>query len=69
MLDFTLNKLANAMRGMPRDVRIMLKLPDGRIVDLDHVQPILASDRGGRTADISQSGTGRYTILLVAAGG
>lgn len=67
MPDFTLNKLAEAMRGMPRDARIMLKLPDGRIVDLDHVRPILASDRGGTTTDVGQSGSGRYTILLVAA--
>lgn len=67
MPDFTLNKLAEAMRGMPRDARIMLKLPDGWIVDLDHVKPILAGDIGTMTTDISASGSGRYTILLVAS--
>lgn len=57
------------MRGMQRDARIVMKLADGRIIDLDYVQPIHASDRGGTTTDISQSGSRRYTILLVAASG
>lgn len=69
MADFTLDKLANAMRGMSRDARIIVQLPDGGLVDLDYVQPILASDRGGTIADVSQSGSGRYTILLAVASG
>lgn len=43
---------------MPRDARIMVKLPDGRIVDFDDVQPILASASSGTTKDISSSGSG-----------
>ena len=33
-MTFTLDKLAHAMRGMPRDARIMIQLPDGTLVEL-----------------------------------
>jgi hypothetical protein len=39
-MTFTLDKLARAMRamrGMPRDARIMIRLPGGKLVELDLV--------------------------------
>jgi len=34
---FTLAKLAEALRGMPREARMLIRLPDGRLVEIDHV--------------------------------
>jgi hypothetical protein len=34
---FTLGKLAEALRGMPRDARMLIRLPDGQLVEIDHV--------------------------------
>ena len=32
---FTLAKLAEALRGMPRDARLLIRLPDGQLVEID----------------------------------
>ena len=54
---FTLNKLAKAMSGMPRDARILIRLPDERLVDLDHVTPGFVSDDNREVPGTSGAGS------------
>ena len=49
MLDFTFDKDGERHA---RAARIMVKVPNGRIVNLDHVQHIYGSDTGGTAMDV-----------------
>ena len=61
----TLDGLARALRGMPRDARMMVRLPDGSLRDIAIVRPVLL---GGDGAVLSvASGQGTYTITLEVA--
>jgi hypothetical protein len=64
---FTLNELAVALRGMPRDGHILIKLPSGKLVEIDHVTGSYVSedlqDRTGASATVI-----RYAAVLVAEG-
>ena len=65
---FTLAKLAEALRGMPRDARMLIRFPDGRLVEIDHVTAAhVSDDNTALPGGASASGT-RYGIILVAAG-
>jgi hypothetical protein len=67
-LTFTLDKLAHAMRGMPRDARIMIQLPGGKLVELALVRPMYTrADSNDETVPAAPGG--RYTIVLVPEGG
>ncbi len=59
---FTLNKLANAMRGLPRDAPILIKTADGAMRRIDHVTGVKISEgaAGGAAAP-----EGQYAIVLV----
>ncbi|SFK83588.1 hypothetical protein [Methylocapsa palsarum] len=63
---FTLNKLAEAMRGMPRAARILIALPDGRLVEIDHIKGTHLRMRDDEIVS-SESSTGgaEYGIVLV----
>ena len=37
---FTLDKLANAVRGMPRDAKIMVEAVDGTLLPVTAVRPV-----------------------------
>ena len=51
------------MRGMPRDARIMIRLPDGKLVELALVKPMYTrADSDDET--IAAAPGGRYTIVL-----
>ena len=63
---FTLNKLAQALRGMPRDGRMLIRLPDGGLVDIDHVTAAYVGDDD--KAQSGPGGGGQYGIILVADG-
>ena len=64
---FTLAKLAEALRGMPRDARMLIRLPDGRLVEIDHVTAAyVTGDNAMLSGGASAHGT-RYGIILVAA--
>ena len=62
---FTLNKLAMAMRGMPRDARILIRLPDGRLVDIDQVAAAYVREDNSTLPD--SGGAAGYGIILVAS--
>ena len=66
MSGFTLNKLAVAMRGMPRDAVIFIKLPDGRLVDMDHVTATYALEQTPGEITGTSCTQGTYAIVLVA---
>ena len=56
------------MRWMPRDVRIMIRLPDGKLVELTLVRPMYTrADSNDET--IPAAPGGRYTIVLVPESG
>ena len=62
----TLDELAHAMRGMPREGLILVRLPDGRLAQLDHVTAAYgARDGGGRVIGQRTGSGGRYAIVLV----
>ena len=64
---FTIAKLAEALRGMPREARMLIRLPDGRLVEIDHVTAAhLTDDNAALPGGASAQGA-RYGIILVAA--
>jgi hypothetical protein len=66
-MTFTLDKLARAMRGMPRDARIMIRLPGGKLVELDLVTA--THTRTDSTDETVAGDGGRYTIVLAPESG
>src|SRR4051812_39007144 len=65
---FTLDKLAQAMRGMPREAPVLIELPDGRLAQIALVRPGPVGTRDGRLLEASTSMQGStYAIVLVAA--
>ena len=65
---FTIAKLAGALRGMPREARMLIRLHDGRLVEIDHVTAAhLSDDNVALPGGASPQGA-RYGIILVAAG-
>ena len=65
---FTIAKLAEALRGMPREARMLIRLPDQRLVEIDHVRPAQLSDHNAALPSGASSRGARYGIILVAAG-
>jgi hypothetical protein len=65
---FTLATLAEALRGMPRDARMLIRLPDGQLVEIDHVTAAHVTDNGTALASGASAHGTRYGIILVAAG-
>lgn len=64
---FTLAKLAEALRGMPRDARMLIRLPDGRLVEIDHVTAAHVTDKNDALPSGASTHSTRYGIILVAA--
>jgi hypothetical protein len=64
---FTLAKLAEALRGIPRDARMLIRLPDGRLVEIDHVTAAHVTDDGTALVSGASARSTRYGIILVAA--
>jgi hypothetical protein len=64
---FTLNELAQALRGMPRDARMLIRPPNGQLVGIDHVTAAHVTDgNAALSSGVSTHGT-RYGVILVAA--
>jgi hypothetical protein len=61
----TLDGLANALRGMPRDAPMMVRLPDGSLREIVMVRPVLTGGDGAELAVASS--LARYTITLELA--
>src|SRR3954452_12852575 len=64
---FTLAKLAEALRGMPRDARMLIRLLDGRLDKIDHVMAAHVADDGTALASGASTYGTRYGLILVAA--
>jgi hypothetical protein len=64
---FTLAKLAETLRGMPRDARMLIRLQDGRLVEIDHVTAAHVTDDNAALPDGASAQGTRYGIILVAA--
>jgi hypothetical protein len=65
-MTFTLDTLAQALRGMPRDARMLIQLPDGALAEIDHVRPGHVGMRDDGTLETRQSTQGaHYGIVLV----
>jgi hypothetical protein len=62
---FTLEKLAQALRGMPRQAPILIKLGDGRLAEIAYVQPMYVRARDGLHEQSVASGGNTYGITLV----
>jgi len=61
---FTLHKLASALRGIPRDAPMLVRLPDGSLHHIDHLQPATVADQNVRPAVAK---VGRYAVMLVVS--
>ena len=64
---FTIAKLAEALRGIPREARMLIRLPDGRLVEIDHVRPAFLTDDNAALPGGASARGARYGIILVAA--
>ena len=64
---FTIAKLAEALRGMPREARMLIRPPKGRLVDIDHVRPAYLTDDNATLSGGANTSGARYGIILVAA--
>jgi hypothetical protein len=62
-----LAKLAEALRGMPRDARMLIRLPDGQLVEIDHLTAAHVTGDGTALAGGASTQGTRYGIVLVAA--
>ena len=60
---FTLDKLANALRGMPRDAKIVVEAVDGTLLPVTAVRPV--GSLVGQPGNVT--GATGYTIVLVLA--
>jgi hypothetical protein len=60
MSEFDLNLMAHAMRGMPRDAKIVVKMPDGELKPVVLVSGLPSSP--GHTGHLA--GAAGYTIVL-----
>ena len=64
---FTIARLAEALRGMPREARMLIRLHVGRLVEIDYVTAAhLTDDNAALPGGASAQGA-RYGIILVAA--
>ena len=61
----TLDELARALRGTPRDARMMVSLPDRTLHDIAVVRPVLLGGDGSVLSAASSHGA--YTITLELA--
>jgi hypothetical protein len=59
----TLDGLARALRSMPRDAPMLVRLPDGSLRGIAVVRPVLLGGDGGEVS-AAAAGQGRYAITL-----
>ena len=60
-----LDGLARALRGMPRDAPMLVRLPDGSLRGIAVVRPVLLGGDGAERP--TAAGQGRYAITLELA--
>ena len=66
----TLDDLAGALRGMPRDAVMMVRQPDGTLAHIRFVrQKFLAADGRELPTSVSMSVVARYAIVLEVGDG
>ena len=58
----TLDRLANALRGMPRDAPMVVRLPDGGLRAIALVRPVLLSG-GGAEMSVRVPGCPRKPLI------
>ncbi len=61
---FTLNKLANATRGLPPDAPVLIRMPDGQMRQIEHIagHKLAEGAAGGAAAP-----AGQYAVLVLGA--
>ena len=64
----TLDELARALRGMPRDARMIVRLPDGTLRDIALVRPVLLGGDGAVLSAASSHGEYAITWDLAPSG-
>lgn len=61
---FTLDALANSLRGMPRDAPILIRMPDGSLRPVIGVRPAHLSGDQQELPEGSYTGAALYAITL-----
>jgi len=64
---FTLAKLAEVLRGMPRDARMLIRLHDGQLVEIYHMSAAPVTEGNAALPGGASAHGTRYGIILVAA--
>ncbi len=64
-MPFTLEKQAQALRGIPGDA-LMVRMPDGTLRHIEMLRPIKVAEGGG---DLEAAREGRYAITFELADG
>jgi hypothetical protein len=67
MSGFRLDKLAPALRGMPRGAPILIELPDGRLAEIASIRPTQARAREAVIEGGASAQRATYAIVRVAA--
>jgi hypothetical protein len=59
---FTLERIANATRGLPPDAPVLIRMPDGQMRRIEHItgQKVGEGAAGGAAAP-----AGQYAVVLV----
>jgi hypothetical protein len=65
-MPFTLEKLAQALCGIPRDAFMLVRMPDGSLRHIDMLRPIKVADSEGHPEVVRE---GRYAITFELAEG
>jgi hypothetical protein len=63
-MPFTLEKLAQALRGIPRDAFMLVRMPDGTLRHIAMLRPVKVADSEDDTAEVRE---GRYAITFELA--
>jgi len=65
-MPFTLEKLAQALRGIPRDAFMLMRLPDGTLRHIEMLRPVMVADSEGHPAVVRER---RYAITFELSDG
>jgi hypothetical protein len=65
-MSFTLEKLAQALRGIPRDAFMLVRMPDGTLRHIEMLRSIKIAEGEGEAAAARE---GRYAITFELAEG
>jgi hypothetical protein len=68
-MPFTLDKLAGALRGIPLDALMLVRLPDGALRQIDHLKPTRVNEEDIEGEAPTPATFGQYRAVCDRDGG